>query len=485
VSIRTKLLVFLPLFMLLANAIAFFLYQNQNVTQQSYRSTMDRILLYNQTGQAAERHLQALFQYLAHPGADRERDVEASAAEAADRRAALDREAAGFADPAVRAGFAHLLDTLTAQSADALRAGRAASPEEALRQYEQAERTLSFLREDGLRLIDMELAAYVPVFAGMQREIAKLNALGVYVFILNTALSVVVAIWISRSVTVPVSRLVRMAEDFSKGNWNEPPRLANRADGEMGLLLDVFRRMQKDVTALMAGEKAGLEKERLVKELELQALQSQINPHFLFNTLNVISKLALLEGAGKTSDLIVSVSQLLRYNLRRLDRPATLREEIRHVQQYIAIQQARFRDKVTFVSDIDESVLDVALPSLTIQPIVENAFAHGVEGKESGAAIKLRVRPVGSEVWITVTDNGIGMRPELVRALLRMEPVSESEPGRETTGIGVRNVFKRLQLFAGPGDWVDIESEVGVGTSITLKLPARREDTDVPLIDRG
>jgi len=482
VKIRTKLMLFLPLLVVFTNAVAFFLFHNLNAAQQSYESTMNRTLLYNQIARSAESHVQALHAYFTNPTERNAQTAEETRADLAARRAQLELQPPGYADEAVRLGFLRIVDTLLSQSADAAGASLELQPEQALALYEPVERTLAYVQEDAQRLIDQELNAYVPIFARLQQQLAKLYDYGVSVFAINALLSVVLALWISRSVTAPVSRLVRMAADFAKGKRAERPPVRERTDDEFALLTDTFLRMQRDVVALMEAEKASLEKDRLVKELELQALQSQIHPHFLFNTLNVISKLSLLEGASRSSDLIVAVSNMLRYNLRRLDRPATLREEVEHVQQYIAIQRARFRDKIAFASDIDETLLDLPIPLLTIQPIVENAFVHGVEKKESGARIELRVRRVGDEAWITVEDNGIGMPPELASALRTMEYTPEGN----VSGIGVRNVLKRLQLFTGRSDFADIRSAEGVGTTITLKLPlGKEENDDVPTVDRG
>lgn len=125
-----------------------------------------------------------------------------------------------------------------------------------------------------------------------------MNRLGAAVFVINTLLSIVLAVWISRSITVPVGRLVDMAKQMSKGNLPVDPAPIRSSD-ELGLLSNAFKQMSTDLKTLIEKDKESLEKDRLVKELELQALQSQINPHFLFNSLNVLSKLALLEGAEK------------------------------------------------------------------------------------------------------------------------------------------------------------------------------------------
>ncbi|MNV65596.1 Sensor histidine kinase YpdA [compost metagenome] len=224
--------------------------------------------------------------------------------------------------------------------------------------------------------------------------------------------------------------------------------------------------------------------QRLVKELELQALQSQINPHFLFNTLNVLSRLALLEGADKTSDLIISMSNLLRYSLQRLDTPVTLQEEITHIKEYAAIQQARFRERIRFELDADPAVLQVEIPALTLQPLVENAYHHGVANMESGAVISLKVLKAETGVLIEISDNGAGIPEETLQAIMRLEASSDSG---KSTGLGTRNVLKRLQLFYGEDDLVQIRSGLGQGTTITIRIPAKEGDEQIHVqtADRG
>jgi sensor histidine kinase YesM len=242
--------------------------------------------------------------------------------------------------------------------------------------------------------------------------------------------------------------------------------------------------MLSSLKELLAQKQEMAEKDRLVKELEIKALQSQINPHFLFNTLNVVSKLALLEGADRTSDLAVSVSNLLRYNLRKLDTPVTLRDEVEHAYEYFAIQQARFRDRVAFETDIDDAALELPIPCLTLQPILENAFVHGIERMESGARIGLRIQRDGDWVVVAVSDNGAGMNEETQHRLLAFQSGfaedggdgggSDSGSRGQSTGLGTRNVYRRLQLFYGMDDLVTIASEAGNGTTVTIRAPWHR-----------
>ncbi|WP_201006394.1 sensor histidine kinase [Paenibacillus glycanilyticus] len=485
-TLRRKLLLFIPLLVLLTNGVTFFLFESSKTVQHSYNTMMDRMLLYTRSAQTADENVRALYAYLLNPEGDNRASLQQQQAELAQISGQLASQRTESDIAGVLRGYAHMLQTLAEQ---VQAAEKSAAPNEALDYYEDTERTSSFIREEERRLIDLELSAYEPVYRSIQLEIVRMDWLGPAVFIINTLLSIVVALWISRSITEPVDRLVQTAQHLSKGQL-DTAYLPERSNDELGILSEAFRHMIKDLNDLMGRDKERMESERLVKELELQALQSQINPHFLFNTLNVLSKLALLEGADQTSDLIVSMSKLIRYNLSQLDRPVTLGDELKHVQEYFTIQQARFRNRVEIGQQIDESVLDMLIPALTVQPLVENAFVHGVERMESGGMIQLVIERSGENVKIVIRDNGAGMTIEDRDALLALQEPAQPAPAKKNSmGFGTRNVIKRLRLFYNRQDVVRIESEPGRGTSVILLLPQGEElkggpDHNVPSIDR-
>lgn len=489
-TIRTKLLLFIPLLVLLANAVTFFVFQSEKIVQTSYDRMMERMLLYKQSSQTAEQTLKSLYGYLLNPEGADTTELERGQAELAAIREKLSAQLSSSIHPSELRSFIHMLDTLKEQEQASLASSLEHTPAAALSHYEDAEATLGFIREEGQSLIDLELSSYQAVYKQLQAENNRLNRLGASVFIVNTLLGIGLALWISGSITGPVRRLMGMAQHFSKGQLQVAADAAHsRSDDELGVLSETFRQMMRDLAVLIEKDKESLEKDRLVKELELQALQSQIQPHFLFNTLNVLSKLALLEGAEKTSDLIVSMSNLLRYNLSRLDQPVTLEDELDHVKEYIAIQQARFRDRVRFEMEIDNSSLSASIPALTIQPLVENAFLHGIERMEQGAMIRIAVQRDTGGICLAVEDNGVGMSEDVRQRLLHLEGPAIGEASEQmkkpSTGLGTKNVFKRLQLFYGRNDLVDIQSKPGEGTRILIRIPDGKESesTDVPSAD--
>ncbi|BCJ85594.1 sensor histidine kinase [Effusibacillus dendaii] len=208
--------------------------------------------------------------------------------------------------------------------------------------------------------------------------------------------------------------------------------------------------------------------EKTLQETQLRVLQSQINPHFLFNTLNTISRLAYLENAEQTQSVTYSLAKILRYSLRNIDQLVTLKEELEHVTNYLNIQQSRFRDRIQYEQTLELDVESVKIPILCIQPIIENAIVHGFEPQEGSVKLTLRAFTIGHKVVIEISDNGIGMSEENLVSIF-----SEKETrGGHTTGIGIKNVHKRIQHCFGPDYGITaINSEMGAGTTVQITIP--------------
>ncbi|PNQ84734.1 sensor histidine kinase [Paenibacillus polymyxa] len=480
-TIRTKLLLFIPLLVVFANIIAYFVFQSGKVVQQSYDEMLGRILLIEQTSESAESNLNLLYTYLLNPRDDT--GVQGPTEYQLKQLKGRIQEVSDSTDPSfAEEDYMNLLATFLEQKQAAVLDAKAQDPQSAFEHYIEAEKTVGYIHEEGQRLIDAELAYYRPLIENIRNKNEQMNGLGVALFGMNALMGVLLAIWVSRSITGPVGRLVGLAKRIATGDLNIEPQ--PRRDDELGVLADAILQMSADLSILIEKDKQSLEMRRLVKELELLALQNQINPHFLFNTLNVLSKLAILEGAEKTSDLIVSLSNLLRYSLQKLDKPVTLQEELDHISEYVTIQQARFRDRIRFDLHFDASVLQQQIPALTIQPFIENAFLHGVADMENGAIITLTLSRAGEDVQIVISDNGKGMTEETRLSVLRLEGGAESS---SSTGLGMQNVFRRLQLFYEKEGMVEIRSHIGLGTTITIRIPVKKESeqTNVSVVDRG
>ncbi|MED4225498.1 sensor histidine kinase [Neobacillus cucumis] len=473
-SIRTKLFFFIPALIILLNMIFLFIFQSGKQVQESYNLEMDRILLYKETTDETEQNLRFLNQYLIKQDQVSLAELKQHENKLVQLRKSPRLTKQKGLNPLAEEDFDHMIETFIQKETDVIRSLQKQDLEGYTKQYAEAEKTVQFIKEQGENLIDLELSSYQPFYQNISKQTGEINKLGLSLVFVMILLSAALALLLSRSITDPISRLVHAARQVSRGNLAiEFPQFNKR--NEIGILAETYSQMLKDIRGLMGEKMESLEKDKLVKELELKALQSQINPHFLFNTLNILSKLALIEGAEQTSDLTVSVSNLLRYNLRKLDQPVRLRDEVNHANEYFTIQKARFRDRVTFITEIDEEALDQLIPCLTLQPIIENAFVHGIEGMEQGALIRLTVKNSIAGVTITISDNGIGMSRQVRDSLLN-EGKEKTTPFKgHTTGLGTKNVFKRLELFYGLAQIVEIVTDEFSGTTVIFNLPHKTQ----------
>jgi sensor histidine kinase YesM len=486
-SIRTKLFAFILSLVVLMNLVAFFIYQSGKTIQESYSLMMDRILLYKQIANLTEDNLRHLGNYLINQNQAAYADFFDRKEQLKELQSQLERQKRSEPNEVPVQNFVNMVKTFLEAEDAVIGILYRTEAQSYARQFDEVEKTAAYIQEENQHLVDLELSFYQPLYKQMLLQVSRMNILGQALLIVNVLLSLFFTVWLSRSITRPIGILVHTAEQISKGNLDVDPPSIQYGD-EMGILTRAFRHMLHNLKELIAKNQEIAEKDRLVKELEIKALQSQINPHFLFNTLNVLSKLALLEGAEKTSDLTVSVSNLLRYNLRKLDTPVTLSDEVAHAKEYFAIQQARFRDRIKFETNIDESLLDLPIPCLTLQPILENAFVHGIENLEEGACIRLDIRREERDAVIAISDNGAGMSEETRQALLHPSSGFSTAAGSgRSTGLGSRNVFRRLQLFYGRDDLVDIESRPQQGTTVTIRIPITMKEgkARVSIADRG
>jgi len=213
------------------------------------------------------------------------------------------------------------------------------------------------------------------------------------------------------------------------------------------------------------------EQERLLLQARMEALQNQINPHFLFNTLNSVSSLVRFD-PDTARDIIIKLATILRRLLNSGDAFVPLREELEFIDNYLDIEVVRFgRDKLRVMKELDAASLDVMVPSMLLQPLVENSIKHGLASKIEGGSIFLRSRLTDSRLIIEVEDDGVGMGAA---------QLLEKPTGLGGTGIGMANVAERLKVLYGDTARMTIDSHEGKGTLIRLRLPLLQSDTSLP-----
>lgn len=341
--------------------------------------------------------------------------------------------------------------------------------------FREVEQRVQYIEEEIFSLLDKTLTQHQTLAELEARRLEKFNTLVLTLVLLGIVVTLFVALNVSRRITVPLDALTTSAEALAEGDY-----YISNVDGghtkELSVLADSFNLMRYNITEAMREMKEKARMRELLREMKLKSLQNQIQPHFLFNTLNVISRTAYLEEATETDQLIHALSGLLRHNIGELDHLTTIEAEVASVRKYFQIQAARFGQRFSFQTFIDENCLDSNIPPLTLQPLVENAFIHGIEPLDEQGVIIVKVTREEKTMVIEVIDNGIGMDQVKVKRLLdTTQPIVDAKG--HSTGLGMTNVKERLRHYYTDMRF-DIQSKLNQGTHIKIILPMTRMEGD-------
>lgn len=455
-------------------------YYNQKM-QYQYNNILERYLIMNEVTNESQQIVATLNNYIIDPTAANLDEINKSKTKILSTKDEV-MKFRNTDNNYVLTSYENLIDSLVEIMEQSVLARSEQQTEDYLNALSEASRISKYISEMTLTIIDKELNTYERVYRSMINNSEELLKLGIWLLPLITMLLLLFAHLFSKRITKPINELTQAAHELSLGRFDLEVEV--NSNDEISFLAKMFDKMRININNYLSEikQKAQLENELqqsklLLQESQLRSLQSQINPHFLYNTLDMLSKKAYIEDAEETSDLLVNVAELLRYNLNKLENSASLFEEVQVLNQYMNIQNTRFIDRLQFHLDIDESCLDVQIPRLTLQPIVENAIIHAIEPVEDGGSIWFRIIEELEHVRIEIEDDGPGMTEEKVQQMLQLK---KTKSEGHFTGIGISNVVKRLSLFYNNHDVFDIESKVGIGTKIILKIPktGRVEDSE-------
>lgn len=275
------------------------------------------------------------------------------------------------------------------------------------------------------------------------------------------------AVILSRTVTRPINKMVYHINEISQGRQDSLPPL--KMHYEFQIWMNAFNQMLKK---LDISYNDNFQKQLLLKNAEIRALQSQMDPHFLFNVLNTIAWKAQMSDNEEIYDMIISLGELLRINTLSKESAYTqLEQEMKYVKFYIYLQQMRFEDKISFDIQVPDSLMKCMIPGFCIQPLVENAIIHGLEPKKGNGKLSINIIETKRYMEISINDNGIGF--ETVPDIRQIASKNEGSH----THIGLKNLDKRLELLYGEEARLHILSTPNVCTSISFRIPIH---TDVP-----
>ena len=289
----------------------------------------------------------------------------------------------------------------------------------------------------------------------------------VLIAVVMIVLSTVLTFMISRYMTRPLGNLMGTIQRIKKGETDLRADTENR--DEIGELGKNFNEMLDQMEDLREKEsRANL----LLSQAEYKALQAQINPHFLYNTLETMSSIAEIRNCPEVSMLSQSLSNIFRYSLNMKEQLSTVAQEINHLKNYCYVMSVRMQDNIEYVYDIDESLLKERIPRISIQPLVENALNHGLRNKRGEKKVQIRIKRQEENLVISVRDNGMGMNAEQINESLRKNEMIQTEKG---SSIGLYNINARVKILYGDQYGIHIESAPGEGTCVFIVLPAEKK----------
>lgn len=290
------------------------------------------------------------------------------------------------------------------------------------------------------------------------------------IWITVLAISILILIFANQYLSSKIVQPLRRLEDSVKElELQYPERIYVGGSEEIQHLGRTIRSMVEQMRALMDDVVKQQEQRR---KNELDALQSQINPHFLYNTLDSIIWMVESERYEEAIDMVTALANLFRISLSQGRNIITIREEFNHAVNYSNIQKVRFKNKFEVTFMLDEEIEEYATIKLIIQPLLENAIYYGVEAMDGEGEILVQGYEKDGDIYIDVTDNGIGMPPEMVENLLTGSRKSSKKRG---SGIGLKNVDQRIKLYFGQSYGLEIKSEPDVGTRVRIHLPMKSE----------
>lgn len=287
-------------------------------------------------------------------------------------------------------------------------------------------------------------------------------------FLCCFAVCVAVVLIYQRVFNKPVKRLIKDMKEFENSADSFEYKIRNNSVKELTELNNSFAHMSGEIKKLM--EKVRNEETQL-RKTELKALQAQINPHFLYNTLDSVQWMCE-QGKNKDAAAMVSaLAKLFRISISRGKELIPIRDELNHAKSYLIIQSYRYRDQFTYSFDTDESLTGYLCNKITLQPLIENAIYHGLDRMVDEGEIKITLKKAGDgsdDILFTVSDNGVGMTEEQCGKILKKEK-------SDSSGIGVKNVNDRLKIYFGERYGLSIKSELDEGTEVTVKIPRIEE----------
>ena len=477
-KISRKLVAVFLVTSVIAMAVNIFIYFNLNQALDKINSVFSSNISLNELSDNLNELHSGLTGYLETKGTDDLELYYASSQKMNEMMKDLNDEVTDNSIKLSERDIRNMLETYLKTADEAIQAKRGRNIDEYTAKYNECSKIKEYLNTYIYSINNEQFRTNSENYQVLVNSLRYTEIMSMLIFAVASVMNVLLIIVLTNTITRPLTRLSAKAEEISMGSPENVEPLEVVSDDEVGKVTNAFNEMLASIKDYIARIRTQLitqsemkEKNLLMethlKDAQLKYLQSQINPHFLFNTLNAGAQLAMMEGADRTGEYIRKMADFFRYNVKKTSETVKLSEEIELVDSYIYILNVRFAGEIIFEKDIDETLLDVMVPSMIIQPLVENSIKYGIKDVEPGdGKITLSVYREGDNCCIRVSDNGIGTDEDIIEKIMS----NEKKPS-ETRGVGITNVMERLDLHYNNREVFEIKSKKNEGTQVTIKIP--------------
>lgn len=338
---------------------------------------------------------------------------------------------------------------------------------------EQAEQRTYAIEKENYYFLQPIMDGQLTILKMVPKEVMLVGAVhigrsGIVILIVSMILTAFLSVLVSNQVAKPIVSLTKAMERVEETDFRVVMK-EERTD-EIGILYRKYKEMIDRIRELI---EKNYKRELETRDAQFLALQAQINPHFLYNTLQVIRGMAIKNGAGDIDIMTQKLALMFRYITNKQGDLVPIREEVAHLKNYLYIQQVRFGEKISVQLFVDESSDETLIPLLSIQPIIENCFKHGFETQVEKGIIKIEIQEIFDEIEITIEDNGAGMSEERLQEVRKK---LEREGFSEQRSIGLKNVDARIKLYFGKEYGIELDSRTSEYTKVTIRIPSKQKD---------
>ncbi len=479
--IRVKFVVMFVLTTLVLLFVNAFMYYNINQITLRLDETYESNVKLNVMTDMLEDVQDSMTTYLNTKSSDAIEDYYRCENEFADLVSELDNKTTDNSLKLMERNIRYMSENYLKLTGKTIEAKRGRNVEKYRAYYDEATELYLYLKDYVSGLNSERFRLNTESYEALSASLRYLEWFSITIFVVLGMFNVLLVVVVTGSITRPLLELSSVADQVSKGDF-EVDVIPVRSKDEVGVVTSAFNKMVESIRDYIARLRESMEKEQYMnekslkmeahlKDAQLKYLQAQINPHFLFNTLNAGAQLAMMEEADRTYDYIQNVAAFFRYNIKKDNDVVSLADEIRLVDNYIYILNVRFSGEIHFEKEVDENLLQIKVPSMILQPIVENSVNYGIRNIEWEGKITLSVYCEGDRVKIGIRDNGVGMSSEKV-AFVMAGSASKNTAETDSNGVGLNNVMQRLHLFFEGRDRFEIISEgEGKGTAVYITVP--------------